>query len=383
MPRITSLADTDALLINISVSQYNIQTYDVDNAYPQRMQRLINACSVARQAVNILSKFTVGQGFDTEKSGDFYKQKVNSKGMTPDKLLRRTAMDKAEMRGFALHVNYNALFQIVSVNYVPFEHCRLGSGINEGKICVYPAWERRLFGKSIAYSDIKVIDRWNPDPVVISAQVKAAGGWNNYKGQVYWYSDYFEEYPVSSIGSVLTQVLGHIASAKTTTNNLKNNFALKMLYIEKGKFADEDERRDFQNNMQTFIGPTGLPLAIVDVESEEQIPELIKVDSALNDKLFEYSDSKIKKDIYQAFAQNGVLHSDMEGTGFNSQNLRDIYAAYNGYTNDERIIMEEVFGEIFSRFVRPINPSGDYTIKRLQYLDDITTTPAINGSTNQ
>ncbi|MDF3076124.1 MAG: hypothetical protein K0S09_13 [Sphingobacteriaceae bacterium] len=378
MSKITNLPQYPSRILKADVKNLGIVAYDVDNGYPQRMVTLVNACSTAKSAINKLSSFTIGRGF---KDVDFYKAYINDKRLTCDKLLRRLSADKSMFRGFAIHVNWNALYQVESVNYVPFEYCRVGDEeMNPGKICVSPLWfvVDSVKRKKITPEDIEAIDRYNPDPAVIEEQVNAAGGWDNYKGQVYWHSDDFESYPLSSIDPVVESVIAEIESDKTTTNNLKNNFQLKTIWVEKGKFEDEREREEHTAEIQKFIGSEGNPVAVVESTDPEgnDIPQLMPFTSALNDKLFEYTDTKVRQKIYRSFEQDGALHSDTRTISFNKDNITSAYTMYNNITQPVRDVFEEVFKEIFTRFKEPINKTDDYTIIPL---DDMTA--FLNGNT--
>ena len=61
---------------------------------------------------------------------------------------------------------------------------------NFTKIALHPDWGRRnLLSRRWRREDIDFIDLYNPDPEVIEQQVTAAGGWENYKGQIFYYSN--------------------------------------------------------------------------------------------------------------------------------------------------------------------------------------------------
>ena len=89
--------------------QLGILGYDFDNGYVQRMTDITNASGTAKACIKAYRKFIEGKGF---KDLIFYKTPINSKGLTLDKLLRKTAGDFANYSGFAMHVNYNGMLQI-------------------------------------------------------------------------------------------------------------------------------------------------------------------------------------------------------------------------------------------------------------------------------
>lgn len=385
--RISSLPKAEPRIVKVDGSALGIVTYDVDNGYPQRMKSLINACSTAKQSCSLLSDYTVGQGFDSQ-SGDFYKAIINedeNKPLTPDLLLRLSSDDRSKFRGHALHVNYNALYQISSINYVNFEDVRIGYKENAGKYCIHADWynDGGNFGGYRRKQDVVVLHPFNPKPDIIEAQVLEAGGWENYKGQLYYFSEDYNTYPLSSIDEVLESVETEIESDKTTKNNLKNNFQLKAIWVEKGKFEDDRERAEHNEEVKKFIGPDGNPVCVVESEDPDgkDIPEIKTFASSINDKLFAYSDEKARSKIYRAFRQPAILHSDYMGTnGYNKDQLRDSMEYYTNYTHPNRIYFEELFSNLFDNFHIDINPSKIYSIVPLKSLSNEAT--QTDGSTN-
>ena len=174
---------------------YGILNYDMDNAYPQRMLELAGSSPTAKDCWNKRARFIAGNGFEHPELG---KQPVNPRGLTLAKLLKLIAADKAFFTGFGIHINYNANYKIASVNYVKFEDIRIGdTGCQEtaGKFAIYFDWGRKSW-KNIMRSRITFLDGYNPDPEVIRKQVIAAGGWDKYKGQLYYFNPEADDYPL-------------------------------------------------------------------------------------------------------------------------------------------------------------------------------------------
>ncbi len=374
--RLTNLPSAEPRIKVFQGKRYGIHTYDRDNCYPQRMNSLNNASSTAKACINLLAKYIVGKGF---ADLGFYKAKINRSNLTADKLLRRVAADKAEYRGFAMHINWNANYKIDSVYYIPFENCRLGCDEHEGQVAIHPDWDGWKTNRWVNREQIEFLDRFNPEPLEIEKQVEAAGGWSNYKGQVYWFSADFESYPLSSGDAVIEPIKAEIESDRTTTSNLRNNFTAKNIFANIGEFEDAEERNGFIAGLKTFVGPDGEQIMVAEAKTKEEVPQVIPITSNLNDKLFEYTDKKVTNKIIQYFNQPAILHSVMDVKSFNVQQMSDSMAYYNGVTEDERIIMEEVFQEIFSYFKDNINPTGNYQVTPLKYDFPVPTTETITG----
>lgn len=180
---------------------FGILNYDMDNAYPQRMLELVAASPTAKDCWNKRAKFIAGNGFEQPDLG---KQIVNANGLTLARLLKAVATDKALFTGFGIHINYNANFKIASVNYVKFEDIRMGDTddpTTADKYAIYSDWGRKTW-KNIMRSKITFLDKYNPNEQAIQDQVLAAGGWANYKGQLYYFNPEVDDYPLIEADSV-------------------------------------------------------------------------------------------------------------------------------------------------------------------------------------
>src|ERR1700740_152404 len=174
---------------------YGILNYDIDNAYPQRMLELVAGSPTAKDCWNKRAKFIGGLGFEEPELG---KTVINEKGLTLAKLLKAIATDKALFTGFGIHLNYNANFKIASVNYIKFEDIRMGDTDcpdTADKYVLYSDWGRKTW-KNIMRSKIPFLDKNNPDSAIIEQQVTDAGGWEHYKGQLFYFNPQVDDYPL-------------------------------------------------------------------------------------------------------------------------------------------------------------------------------------------
>lgn len=368
--RTSNLPDAAPRLTVVDGGRLGILTYGVDNGYPQRMDNLYDASGSAKKCAKMFAKYMVGKGFENL---DFYKVEINSKGLTPDKLLRLVAKDRSRSPGYAIHVNWNALFEITSVSYVPFKHCRMGEGDNKGKIGVYNDWYSADSGARRKKGEANFINRYNPDPVRILAEVEADGGWEYYKGQIFWETEVPDTYPHAYIDPVLDDVESEIESGITRKNNLKNNFQLKQIWREPGQAEAEDIEAATLKDIQDFMGPKGNQVLVVFSKDPEgkDMPTLTPIDSKIDDKIFSYTDAIARSNIYTQFGQPAILHSDYASTnGYNEGQLPQSMKYYNSYTEPDRIQLEETFREIFSHFHTPINLDDNYRIVPLDAVDN-------------
>ncbi len=341
-----------------------IQPFDFDNKYPSRCVDIINASGTASVCVKLYAKFIEGKGFTDET---FYKAVVNSERTTNDKLLRDLAKDYSKHNGYAIHVNYNANYKITEVRYVPFGDCRLihpDSETNQGKIAVYNDWARRI-KSNIKQEAIQYIDVFNPDPTKIEQQVIAAGGWENYKGQLYWYSTSGKSYPLAPYDSVLEDMETDGRIKNHRRKKAATGFNADGIVEVVGEFETEQERQAFIDILENNQGDNGAGNMILsEIKNKEQKTEFIPFPKAdQKNDYYAANETAVQDNIRKSFGFTPTLIGGVtQGTLGISQDVIESCAFVNGMTNRERREMEETFKMIFDNFYVDINPSKNYSI---------------------
>jgi len=354
-----------------------IQNYGLKNDYPQKIKTVTSASVTAKGCISTYQKFMQGGGFlDTV----FYKEKVNSKGLTCDQLLDLLVKDVADYGGFAVHVNYNVLGVKTDITHVPFEHCRFQIEDETGnfaKIALHRDWTKLKRLTRVSKDTITLIDKYNPIKSIVQAQIEAAGGIDNYKGQIYYFSlDGDMVYPKPIYDSAITDISTEAGISNVIYRNTRMNFLPAGMLIRKkaenSGNVDEYGRPvvdTFSQNFKQFQGDENACKIIdVEIEFEEESPEFVPfaIDQYVvaNMKVStEITSSKIGK----AFLQPPILRMENVATGFTLQAMQDAYEYYNTITISERLQLERFFTEIFTNFERPINPTNNYSIIPLKY----------------
>ena len=338
-----------------------ILNYDFDNAYPQRIVDIVNASGAGTSCINMKTRFLVGGGM---KDLTFYKSKVNKEGMTIDQLLRKIAVNMSYLPFVALHVNYNALFEPVEVNYVPFAYVRLTNKTDKdhaSMVAIYDDWQK-IGTKKIDKKKIEFLNFYNRNPEVIQAEVDAVGGWEFYKGQVFLYSPEGFEYPLATYDSVLEDIQTDSKAKIFKFRNITTNFMASHMVVT-NKFENEGDREEFHTNLETFQGSEdAMKLFHIEKETDEDTIELKKIEIQDVEKLYEFTESSVRENIILSFTIPPVLLLRNAGSAFSSNQISEATAFYNGITADERLVIEEIFKEIFTGFAENINTSNDYSI---------------------
>jgi len=331
-----------------------IQKYDNDNLYPQNISMIIGGSGTATSAADLFARFIIGRGF--EKNND---KVINKKGLTLRKLLRLCARDYSKLYGFAIHVNYNANYKIASMHHVPFENCRLGLQDDYGyvaKIAVYDDWARwtkkRIFSEQIDHIDV-----FNPDPAVIEEQVKVAGSWRKYQGQILYFS--FEGdlvYSRSPFDPILEDVETDSRIKSFKYKNIVTSFSASHIFVHYGEFESQAEREKFIEELNKFQGDENAgSVFLVEVEEGEQVPEIKDFKVVSRDKIFEYTERSIQDNIRKMLRIPPVLIGDLiTGRLGTAEEILDANILYNAFTEDDRSTFEEVFSDLMSYYKSPI-----------------------------
>ncbi|QKJ28471.1 hypothetical protein HQ865_01415 [Mucilaginibacter mali] len=355
---------------------YGILNYDLDNAYPQRMLELVGNSPTAKDCWNKRSKFIAGNGFEEHSLG---KQVVNNKGLTLAKLLKAIASDKALFCGFGIHINYNANFRIASVNYIKFEDIRMGDTDcpeTADKYAIYFDWGRKTW-KNIMRSKITFLDKYDPDPEVIKQQVLAAGGWENYKGQLFYFNPEVDDYPLIEADSVWEDFeteagIKVFNNREVTTGFLPSTMLFMQSRREEADNSGPDTGDEAVSNIPSQLekdlgafqgAKSAQKIIVIEYEDESSKPEFKPYAIQNNDKLFETTERSVEARIIKGFSVPKELVNAEKASGLsNGSEKKQAILEFNDNTAPERLEISEVFAEIFNRFYIDINPSGNWDI---------------------
>jgi len=291
----------------------------IDNAYPDRIERIIDNSPTAKAGTKLLRKYIVGKGF----SGNLNDFIVNKeKNITLKEFLFKVAHSYSRQNGVFIHVNYNLAGKIISLDVLPYSHCRKGKKDDAkyvGKIAIYDNWSGE--NGAIKKDKIQRIDIYNPLENIITSQVNKANGIDQYKGQVMFYNPEETDYPLAHIDPVMNDADSEYRSGNfknlslrkgffgkkivvtppMVDGDLKNNSNLDADQLEEKRLA-ESERENFRTSMQSFVGSDnadGMLHLEMEFEGDDisKIMSFIDVKTDINDKLFEYTEKSAANNI--------------------------------------------------------------------------------------
>jgi len=355
---------------------FGILNYDLDNAYPQRMLELVAASPTAKDCWNKRAKFIGGNGFEEQDLG---KTVINDKGLTLAKLLKAIAADKALFTGFGIHINYNANFKIASVTYVKFEDIRMGDTDcpdTADKYALYSDWGRKTW-KNIMRSKITFLDKYNPDPKAIKQQVIAAGGWENYKGQLYYFNPEIDDYPLIEADSVWEDFETEAGIKVFNNREVTTGFLPSTMLFMQSRREEADNTQPGNDELLHVNTPSQLEkdlgvfqgaksaqkIIVIEYEDEASKPQFQPYSIQNNDKLFESTEKSVEARIIKGFSiPKELINAEKTSSLSNGSEKKEAIREFNDNTAPDRLELSEIFAEIFSHFYTPVNPQGNWNI---------------------
>lgn len=367
-------------------STLNIQAYGKDNLYPQRMLDLLLNSITGGTCCNRYQAFIEGNGLNDT---DFSEYIVNRAGDTVDDIYQLIAADMAVYHGFALHVNYNLACEIVELQHVPFQDCRLEEETESGQVTfinVHPDWtgHKTRRGHTILV-DKKTVDKiyvFNPIKEVVLSQIVASGGIEKYKGQILWFSmDGRFVYPKPIYDKAVTNLSTDEGLDNVKYRSTRNNFLMAgMLMRRKGTAVGIDDEGDAANggtvsdddfaaNLDIFQGDVNA-CSIIDItyQADEDKPQFVPFEATNYDNKFDSTEKSVTERIYSAFGQEPFYLIRTGKTGWSGNVVADAYEYYNSYVAKERRAISRAIKKIFDHWFEEANSSGDYSVQPMVYV---------------
>ena len=355
-------------------TQYGIQTYGTANDYPQNVIEIVNASVTGSGCVKRYGEFINGKGFLDEELG---KMRANGRKETFNTLLSLVSGDYARFGGFALLVNYNANYRISSIYHVPFENVRLGLPNDQG-ICtnyaIHTDWGKRNTRlRRFSVEDIVRVDAFNPDADVVAEQVALSGGFECYKGQLYYYTNNGAwSYPLPCYDAALTDMNTEEGISNITNRNARNNFLPSGMLID---ICYQDQTHDDETATEQLLkqyqgDANALKLMYAQVASKEEIPQFVEFKTQNYDKEYTESRNATKDNIGRAFNQPPILRAELTSSGFSTTEMVSAYNYYNSVTINERNRVSSAFDLLLSYWW--IEGEYDATIDALSYDVEMT-----------
>ena len=270
------------------------------------------------------------------------------------------------------------------------ELCEAGAALLDNPICIHDDWSgnstRRGQKVQVNENTVDRIHVYNPRKEVVQAQIIEAGGIEHYKGQVLYIGLHGKGYPTPIYDACVTDISTDEGLGNVKYRNARNNFLVScMLIAKKGQpkidpdgrieqeqMISDDDLKQFQGDERTG------KILYVELENDEDRPEVVEFPARNFDKDFSVTESSIVERIYAQFHQE-IFHAVRIGKlGFSGDVMREAYEYYAGEVTHEQRFIERVFAKVFADWHEPL-PTYDFSIAPLRYVNSETTNTTTDG----
>ena len=361
----------DILEIVKNVVKWNdkleIYTNGEDNLYPERIDRLKNNSITAKMASDMMVQYIIGGGL-----GNADNYKISDKQKLID-FATDVAEDITNNRGVFIHFDYDLQFEPVNPKVLPFERCRIGkkdSNDYNGKIYYKVDWSNKK-------EEPIVFDVYNNDKTIVENQISKAGKIQKYKGQVLFINlDRNYIYPLSRIDAVLNDCDSEAQAGVYRNQLLRKGFFGKQIVVTPPLVSNDepedilnpqgelvrnpkwmrkqDEATEAKRTIEKFIGAENaggaMMIELSDFEGKiDDVFKVIKIDSTLDDKMFEYTENVTSKNILMAFNNlpvGLVKNPDNALFGNSGESYKVMQEMYWKNCDKDRKIVETIINDI-------------------------------------
>lgn len=359
--------------------RFGVIFHGEDNLKSILNESIIDNSPTASQCAWTYQTFLAGGGFNVDMSNvnlsDVFWEDTN-----PDDLLMEIAEPVSKHQGCFIRVGYNANYEKDSFSVIPYTLCKVGEKDSDdyfGKIVVAP----KGWGRHVKKEEVDIYDVYNPRPEVIQAQVDRDGGWDNYKGQIFFFRmSKKHTYPISLIEKSENFALVEYKMGSFYKSTVDRSFE-DITYIRHRQFPDKKDEDAFYKNIEEISGVENASSKLIiqdDWDDEREKSGNFKFDTIKNDvkaEKFAHFESSSSNFVRKAFKNVPPQLIDYVAGKLGNTSGEDLIKAqsiYNALTAQDRQKLERLFKELFWNYKDPINPTDDWTIKQYKLLDDGT-----------
>lgn len=287
-----------------------------NNLYPYEVEAAINSSPTASKSSDMMKKFIAGKGV---KLG--YKDPiVNEDGEKLSNIIESIAEDVSRQYGSFIHVTYGIDLQPKEIRLLEYVECRKlkkDDNGDEGRIVVND-WIGD--NKKDIGSKKKALEQWyypfNKRKNVIEAQIRRDAGKSkdeeldleedlkSYRGQVFYLnltSRY--EYALSKLNSVYDDANSEYQFSIYVNTQLRTGFVGKAMVLTKG--LEGEQKEEIVKIIDKWLGSeNSASMVHVSLDNVDKLDDVVAIkqfDANFDDKLFESTSARIKKNIMGAF----------------------------------------------------------------------------------
>ena len=339
------------------------------NDYAEKVELFIENSVTSTSASNVFKRFLLGLGSEELKN---WRPNSYQKG---DELLDQIAEDYKDHRGFALLVTYNPLGEVKEFHHVPFTDVRkenVDSNSDATRFLLCKNWHNiGQVKKAEKYSYFT----YNPDPVIVENQIKKAGGFNKFKGQIFfWHGSKPKlHYPLSFIHPVMNDADTEFRIQIHRNKRIRGGMLNKKIMITPPTLPDRldipdssltsqdlqlkrdflQKKQDVDYMMQQFVSAEnneGLLRLELQYEGDDidKIFKVIDIKAESEDGYFKNNEDTIKRNIRSAYFNIPPILIDSDNSFFGSSGeaMREAKEFYEENVKHERLKFQRALSQI-------------------------------------
>ena len=371
--KISNLKITEKIDFGVSNKILNVQYFDKFNDFPNRLLMLAENSQTSSSCLDVMKKFIIGKGFPIDLENII----VNRKEQNINDIFCLLAYDYALFGGCVLHCNYNELYEVSEIQYVPFEHTRLSISDDSGyveKIAISKEWIKKPRKDKIEY-----IATFTNNKEVLAKKIESQKGLNNFTGTIlYAGNNGCFSYPDTICLPIIADMSTEAAISVIKNRNANNGFfpaALVVFFESTGENKDNKEKADdselefYTNILKKAQGSENASnLIAVTARSESEVPVVKPISGENFDKSFVESEKSVQGNIGRRFMQPPILRCEDVSVGFSTEQMIEAYKFYNSVTREYRKFFERLFKKVLQNYKYEI-PQELITISKLEYGD--------------
>jgi len=362
---------------------WGIQTYDLDNLYPQRADEVRKRSFTLKAAVDRTAEFIEGEGFEDPKLAELV---LNSEGQTANDVLDFIAKDKACF-GFALHFKYNPFtYKIMEVTPLKFMYCRLGLPDFEGNVSEIKYsrnWEQDPNKELHYHFRIDTYPIFDPSPETVRREIEHYGI-EDYPGQILYWTPEMGVYPSATFDAVFDNAQTQSEVGVYQLATIQNDFGIEKIFKYPGKFDTTEEKTKFKEELNENKGAKGAKSTLV-VEAPDGLSENALIESIQmqnTDKMYEFTSQDVRNAIRESMSVPAAILGQLPEAGmFNQQDITESYNYFNAITRGHRNQISRVFKKIFKYWKDQVQISTfDIIPQEYKTVDSSNLTDSLKGA---
>lgn len=346
------------------VESDQVYTNGENNQYPKEIELIINNSPSATLGAKTKEKFLIGQGFNFDND-KIYNTKTNQ---TLYQIGRSVCRTLSRQGGFFIHrtfkIGEDGNFVTNEIQNLNFLNCRIAKEDDAGYegLIYYKDWSKKgWFDKSS--ENTKWFYPFSDDQKVIREQLKNDAGIKHkttldtedlklmlqkQRGQVLYVNSTPEyAYPIAPIDAAYNDADTEYRISVYANNSARHGFQKKKIVATNS--LDTQESDDIRETLTALLGiDSTAGFGLIELQNVETISDYIKVielDADFDDRQFEQTERRVRKNILACFGIPEALISttDVNIFGNSGESFRQMKYFVNQQMEDERQMVRDAF----------------------------------------